>query len=324
MMNLRKRILIVLFALGAMLWSCNSLIYDDLSECPQGVYVRFYTLTPCDTDTSYVGNVPTLTVFAFDESGKLVTSASEQNVTLSREYEVLMPVSNGNFSFIAWAGMNDNFTISTFTPGTTTKEEVMLAIKTTEGVASNLGTTKVWQGESPVVSLPDPDKYASVFKRAAVNMLELTNRVKLIIEFNPADTPVEMDEFTVSLGSKNGTMNINGSVPADAPAVVYPALNRSETATSFTWDYALMDLIKGAGNNLTITWGVTGETIFDGDFVEKLLLNTSGGNINLACENDFEIRMKLTDYCETCETRFTIEITVNDWEVYEYEVDLGN
>ena len=85
-----------------------------------------------------------------------------------------------------------------------------------------------------------------------------------------------------------------------------------------------MDLIKGAGNNLTITWGVTGETIFDGDFVEKLLLNTSGGNINLACENDFEIRMKLTDYCETCETRFTIEITVNDWEVYEYEVDLGN
>ena len=41
-MNLRNKILITLFTLGTIFWGCDSLIYDDLADCPQGVYVKFY------------------------------------------------------------------------------------------------------------------------------------------------------------------------------------------------------------------------------------------------------------------------------------------
>jgi hypothetical protein len=93
------KLLMTLFALGTMLWSCDSFIYDDLKHCPQGVYVKFYSKTPCASDSTFIGSVPSLTVFAFDKNDKLVTSVTKTNVNLDRNYEVYMPVSNGNYTF---------------------------------------------------------------------------------------------------------------------------------------------------------------------------------------------------------------------------------
>lgn len=49
---LRIKIFMVILTLGALLWGCDSLIYDDLSDCPQGVYVKFFAMTPCDVDST--------------------------------------------------------------------------------------------------------------------------------------------------------------------------------------------------------------------------------------------------------------------------------
>ena len=324
MIKIKNKIWLTLFTLGAILWSCNSLIYDDLSDCPQGVYVSFYNLTPCDTDTSYVGNVPALSVFAFDSDGKLAAISTRQNVNLTRDYKELLPLSNGDFTFYAWAGYNENFNVSTFTEGVTTKEDVMLALRTAEGVAPNLGETTLWQGEGPAVFLPDPADYASVFKASAINLKEVTNRLKLIFEFDPNDILLEMDEFSVAVSSENGEQNIDGSVKAGTPAVSYPALSQTEKPGSFTWDFALMGLSKGMNNNLLVTYDKTGESVFNGDILRDLLLNTVAGNINPECITDYEIKIKITEYCETCESHLSVVITVNDWVVHEYEVDLGN
>jgi len=47
-------------------------------------------------------------VFAFDENNKLVTSVTQEGVNLSRDFEVLLPVSDGNYTFVAWAGVDDH------------------------------------------------------------------------------------------------------------------------------------------------------------------------------------------------------------------------
>ena len=62
-MNVQNKILITLFALGTIFWSCDSLIYDDLADCPQGVYVKFYSMTPCAADSTFLGSVSSLTLF---------------------------------------------------------------------------------------------------------------------------------------------------------------------------------------------------------------------------------------------------------------------
>ncbi|MDD3309675.1 MAG: FimB/Mfa2 family fimbrial subunit, partial [Dysgonamonadaceae bacterium] len=150
MKNFRNKIFITLFALGTIFWGCDSLLFEDLADCAQGVYVKFYSKTPCASDSTFIGSVPSLTVFAFDENDKLVTSISKQNVTLDHNFKLLIPVSNGNFTFIAWAGMNSNFVVSRFTNGTTTKKDVMLKLNTSSNIAPNLNDTHIWQGESSV------------------------------------------------------------------------------------------------------------------------------------------------------------------------------
>ncbi len=106
---------------GALLGGCN-MIYEDLSECPQGVYVKFYSKTPCAVDSTYIGQVSDLHIFAFDDKDVLVSTVLQKNVSLDKDYKVLVPVSNGYFSFIGWAGVNNYFTQSSFVKGVTTKK----------------------------------------------------------------------------------------------------------------------------------------------------------------------------------------------------------
>jgi hypothetical protein len=326
-MNLRNKILITLFALGTIFWGCDSLIYDDLTDCPQGVYVKFYSMTPCESDSTFIGSVPSLTVFAFDENNILVTSVTQQSVNLSGDFEVLIPVSDGNYTFVAWAGVDDNFTKGTFTNGTTTKKDVMLTLKATAGMAANLSGTHVWQGESPVVFLPDPAEYASFYEHTAVNLQEVTNRIELIVEFDKATMKdYNPEELHVEVASGNGTLRIDGTMPLSQDTLVYPFNDFVFNDNVATWNYNLLDLKTGYDNKLFIYYTGNeeeGETVFNGDLIAMILLAAENGKANLECDNDFTIKVVIKDYCVECWTHFSCSIYVNDWLVHSYSTELG-
>ena len=323
MKNLQNKILMTLFALGTILWSCDSFIYDNLKDCPQGVYVKFYSMTPCESDSTFIGSVPSLTVFAFDKSDKLVTSVTKQNVTLSRDFEVLVPVSDGNFTFVAWAGIDDKFTTATFTNGTTTKKDVMLTLKSTSNTAADLGKTRVWQGESPVVFLPSPKDNGSFYQHTAVNLRELTNRLTVIVEFDKTINLQEITpkDLTIAVSSANGITDIDGNMPFGSPVLNYPVLNTTYTDNSVTWNFALMDLVTGYRNTLKIDYPAKDQKLFDGDLIGSILLNTVGSNINMACDNNFIVKFVMRDYCATCGTHFSCDVFVNNWLVHSYEIE---
>lgn len=316
----------IMFVTGALFWSCDSLIYDDLKDCPQGVYVKFYSQTPCADDSLYLGNISSLTVFAFDEQGKLSTTVQQQNVTLDRDYEVLVPVSDGNYSFIAWAGINDKFKKHAFTPGVTTKEDVMMTISSVNNRAITLASTdRIWHGESPIVFLPDPKEYGSLYKHTAINLKELTNRVKIIIEFDKV-TMKEYDptKLNVDVSSANGTVRIDGTMPMNTPVLTYPSIETILEENMAEWNYAMLDLNTGYSNNLNITY--TGnnkkETVFNGDLIASILLRAVDKGVNLNCENDFTVKFLIKDYCAECWTHFSCAIYVNNWLVHSYSTDL--
>ena len=327
MKNLRIRIIMALFATGTLFWGCDSLIYDDLKDCPQGVYVKFYSKTPCADDSLFIGNVSSLTVFAFDQEGKLSTTVEQHNVNLSRDFEVLVPVSNGNYSFIAWAGVNEKLGRKSFTPGITTKEDIMVTINSTNGVAERLNNTteRIWQGESPIVFLPNPEEYGSLYKYTAVNLRELTNRVKVIVEFDNV-TMKEYDptKLNVAVSSANGTVRINGTMPMNTPVLTYPSIETKLEGNTGEWNYAMLDLATGYSNKLNITY--TGndkeETVFDGDLIASILLRAVDKGVNLDCENDFTVKFLIKDYCAECWTHFSCAIYVNNWLVHSYSTDL--
>lgn len=326
MKNLQVMIIMTLFTTGTLFWGCDSLIYNDLKDCPQGVYVKFYSKTLCADDSLFIGKVSSLTIFAFDQKGILNTSVEQENVDLTRDFEVLVPVSDGNYSFIAWTGVNNNFKKNTFNPGVTSKQDVMLTINSVSNIATKMNPTDcIWHGESPVVFLPDPAEYGSLYKHTAVNLRELTNRVRVIVEFDQK-TMVDYDptKLEISVSSANGTINIDGRTPSDIPELTYPSIETKFEENTSSWYYSMLDLTTGHSSTLNITYNGNGkkETVYSGDLITSILLKASEEGIKLECENNFTIKFLVKSYCAECWTHFNSTIYVNDWVIYSYSTDL--
>ncbi|MCI7069829.1 FimB/Mfa2 family fimbrial subunit [Bacteroides pyogenes] len=321
-MNVLKKILMTLFALGTILWGCDSLIYDDLKDCPQGVYVKFYSKTPCASEPTFIGNVSNLHLFAFNEKDELVSVTTQKDVSLSRDYEVLVPIRNGYYTFMGWAGVNDFFTLPDFKEGVTTKKDVMLTLKAAEKKAVSLGAHQVWYGTSPVVMLEDPSDIGSDFKHTDVNLQEATNRINVEVEIHESiREDADPKEFVVEITSANGTMNIDGSMPLGSDILTY------SSTTTYTQDgvkaqFTLMDLKTGYNNVLTVKNIKTDEIIWKGDLIGSILLKNE--QVNLACQHDFNVKFVIKDKCLDCWTYICWAIYVNDWQIHSYETELGN
>lgn len=326
--NLKIKQWMTLFMLGIIFGGCDSLLYDNLEHCPQGVYVKFYSMTPCETDSSFIGPVATLTVFAFDDNDKLVVTHHQQDVSLTSDFEVLMPVSNGNFTFVAWAGVNDQFSVEKFSNVTTTKQDVMMTLQTNGNTAVQLGENKVWQGESRMVNLPDPATTGELYRYTTVNLREVTNRMKLIVEFDRATMKEKMpNDLRVKISSANHIMNIDGTVKRNTAPIEYPARDVTITDDIGEWNYSLLDLVTGLNNKLKITLidhAGNGEekTVFDSDLIASILLRAKESGVSLDCENDFVVKFVIKDYCVECWTHFACSIYVNNWLVHSYSTDI--
>ncbi len=323
-MNVRNKIGLWLLALIAVFSSCDALIYDKFEDCPQGVYVSFYAMTPCESTASAVGQVQSLSVFAFDEDGKLVSSVTENNPNLTADYEILVPVSDGYFSFIAWTGLNDSFEMASLKPGITTKKDLLTTLKTSQGIASLLQMNDtILQGVSEQdVFLPNPKEHGSIYKHTAINLQEVTNTIKLIVEFDQNTmSSFNPQDVRVSVASANTALNIDGTMPHNTPQVKYAPVDSSFTDDAAgNWNYRTLDLRTGYKNDLKITYLKDGETytIFQGDLIASILLMTEQASINLDCENDFEVKFVVRDYCLECHTNFTCNVYVNNWTVHSY------
>lgn len=320
-MNIQNKILITLCALGTILWGCDSLIYEDLSDCPQGVYVKFYSMTPCAVDSTFIGQVSDLHLFAFNEQDILVSVATQKNVNLDKNNQTLVSLTNGYYTFIGWAGVNDKFTTAAFKEGITTKKDVMLTLKSKNKQAEALGNHHVWQGESPVVFLQDPAVVGTEYKYTAVNLQEVTNRINVEVELHESVLGnTNSKDFVIEISSANGTMNIDGTMPLKTDILTYPSVvNYSDNKLKA--QYSLMDLKTGYNSQITVRNTVKNETIWQSDLLGSILLKND--NVNLECNNNFDVKFVIKDKCLDCGTYICWAIYVNDWQIHSYETAPG-
>lgn len=322
-MNLQKKILVTLFALGTTIVGCDSLIYDDLKDCPQGVYVKFYSMTPCAQDSTFIGAVSDMHVFAFNENNTLVSTVSQKNAILSKDFNLLIPVSNGYYSFIGWAGVNtDLFSVNTFKVGVTTKKDVILTLRSQNKQAKALGNHIVWQGESPVVLLNDPANVGTEYKYTAVNLQEVTNRVNVTVELHESILKDSYpQDFEIKMMSANGIIHIDGSMPLKGEILNYPGTT-SYTLNSTKSEFSLMSLKTGYSNRVIIKNKKKNEVIWEGDLIGSILMKNE--NVNLSCQHDFDVKFVIKDKCLDCGTYICWAIFVNNWQIHSYETELGN
>lgn len=306
---------------------CDKYIYENLEECPQGVYISFYHQTPCMDEPTSVGEVDGLHVFAFDLNDKLVKMERiEGLVDLVKAYKVeLPPVEKGQYSFIAWAGSVDKFfVLNDFVVGKTTKEDVMMTLRSQDSNAIALGAHQVWQGESKVVSLPDRKKYGSVFDEVAINMLEVTNRINLTLKLHESVCEkLDIDDFEITISSANGTSLINQRMPLGTAILNYPGTEVAREEFSVKRTYTLMELKSGYKNVLKVYNKKEDKTYFIQDLLGKVLQENP--NVNLECAHDFDIVMEIEDKCKDCpDNNLVVHIIIDNYKIHSFAVDLSN
>lgn len=98
-------------ALSASVFTSCSMMTEDRSDCPVGLYLRFkydYNLQRADMFNDHVGAVD---VYVFDENGKFVTCQSEANADnfsplADASYLMHMDLAPGKYKFIVLAGQD--------------------------------------------------------------------------------------------------------------------------------------------------------------------------------------------------------------------------
>ena len=299
---------VLLVAAGIL--SCDKLIYDNLEECPRGVYINVFAQTECAATPSYP-SVKRLHIYAFNDKNVFTGSEIFDDVTLSADKECLMPVATpGHYSFVVWGGINEHYTLENLVPGTTTKTEVLLRLKQDAGNAQDISGTQLFAGSTPLVRVGLEE---DMFVHTRANIREITNRIHVTV--TDIETP---QDFTIALSAGNAVYNAQGDILKN-DRVNYPTTVRFPTATSLSADYTTLRLESGHDNTLVVRNLNTGKEIFREDLVGVILLSPSSDNINLRCLNDFHVKLKMRK-CDCPETYMAAELWINDWLVHSYDL----
>jgi len=215
-------------------YSCDSIFHDDLSDCPQGVYVRFYQQTPCyNYKNTSVGKVNNLHVLAFDKQTGLLANfvAADQEMMLTTEHETLLPLQQGDYELVAWTGNAAELASAKLQKGVTHKSDVFFQLRQQQdgsyvfpntpeplrygfaGTGLNrlpLDSAEYAHREATsqypldeVINIPDPAKEGSVFRHAAINLRPQTLRVnvQLVVDgsVKSAKYPTAANNFDLQL-----------------------------------------------------------------------------------------------------------------------------
>lgn len=315
-MNLRcTKIAILSILFGSVLLGggCDSLIYDEMLDCTQGLYVKLYSKTPCDVDSLYPADIKSVCLFVFDENDRFVEEHMLKNITISNTFEYLIPINKpGKYSVVAWSGLGDHCMMENLKAGISTKNDLLFELQEFSGFVQDLKGVSMYAGEFPAVEFPEPESIqGTYFEHVGVNMLEITNRVEVIVEGIP-----NPEDYLVEISIRNAAYSVRGIVMANSPMVNYPSEIAYGTKL-LTAVFTLMKLEAIKDHRLTVKTK-DGKIIFDSDFLGVLLQQNP--NVNLSCVNDFVIKFVVA---EEAEGYVGVEVWVNDWLIHTYNTGVG-
>lgn len=381
------------------LGSCDSMFHDDLADCPQGVYVRFYQQkdngcfdnkaflngAPSKSKPSFtpVGKVSNLYVLAFDKKTGLLANyvAADKEINLSRTHETLIPLTQGDYELVAWSGNADNFRSANLQKGVTKKSDVFFQLRqqqdgslvfpnTPEPLRYGFAGTGNQRQPSDsleyvaaqhaeviaddVINIPDPVKFGSVFRHAAINLREqaLNVKVQVVVDASVKRSkyPTTADKFSVNLKTAGTALShtaVKNGLLAD--------WQTPQAALSDTAKLALMQPIDRTVSNDTLTLnyhllGNTWQSLADGrlelshdgtavengsDIPRKLQTSNASlslrglireaiasQNLSLTCSSDVTIVIRVKNRCEDCKTYMSYDVKINQWAVHSYGTDL--
>lgn len=339
-MNAISKLILAIFTLATVLTSCDSWIYDQADDCPQGVYLKYYAQSTCDAPIpnfySDFGKAASLTIFAFNQDNKLVSWKQVDNVDLTADYHYLYPIANGNYFFHTWVNATKaNLDVAKFQIGVTTPYDLGFAMRhNDDGSLAKLDTAMhIWEGRSDtVILLPDPKIVGTEwYDTVATRLEDQTKKVRVTVEGLHPDSVrgmqvyFEMGNYAKKLDAspmyqRTSRLNYNHrylpgqSVDVDSTSNPddYIVLNDS----TVSYDFKTLTLYPNDHDRLVVkTPG--GTVLWDKSLAGTILLRNDWTHISLNCDYKFHVRFRVRSY-----SYLSVDVMIGNWVVHSYETDL--
>lgn len=306
-----------------LLAGCHLCVYEDLSDCPQGVDFGFYVQSPCAAEPSYPSEIRQARLFAFDEQGRLVGEIPVPELKLSKDFLLRTDYYRvGKSDFIVWAGSDLSLLdFGSFTPGTTTKEQMIVSLKRqAESFAGLIPPIYIGRPDKGPLTQEDRSALGTFYDRVDIHLDQITNRLRITLAgLDPEH------KYSVRVEDDNSKYHIDGTFAPDSRFSYLPEdLAMEERTVTATID--VMRLAKGRHALLIVTDTTDGKVILRKNLVEELLLSEDGDAksrpYSLECDHLFDIRI---DFKLDLDKGNYVAVTaiINKWNVVFRDVTLG-
>ena len=205
----------MLLLAGSTFASCNVLSEEE-EDC--AVYVQFKYDMNMEFADAFQQAVNSVTLYAFDKSGKLAFQKTEEGEILKQDgyrmrLDEISHMENAEYDFITWAGEPDNesFSIPLLSVGNHTKEDLYCQLNRAGGGIVNDDLEDLFHGQATSVSL---GRAASKMPAVVIPLVKNTNSIRIILQ-QVTGKPLNVEDFRFTITDKNGKMNYDNSLMED-------------------------------------------------------------------------------------------------------------
>ena len=174
-------------------------VKDDTEDCPYGFWLRLhYTYNILDVEAvqKYIKDV---SVYVYDAEGRYVRriDVSQKMLKDNNHLVKVEGLAEGDYQFVLWSGLDSSeYAVS---GDRQTLKDFQLSLAGSNHYSGEL--PPLYYGYLPIVHYDD--SYAV----HDVDMMKDTNQLACLVVSISEDTPIDPDDFTMSVISANGTLN---------------------------------------------------------------------------------------------------------------------
>lgn len=194
--------------------SCD-VVYDDQSDCPRGVSLRFvYDYHMERGANAFPANVDCITVYVFDNGGNYVTQFSETSAALQDEsYRMILPLGAGSYNLIVYGGLACDESRFEITKNISKADDITVTLpRDANGMSDKRlhdieqRTGGLFYGTLGVTLLEDD------YKEETVYLMNDTNDIQVILQ--ELDSPYKVDyaDYEYKIVDDNFVLNSSNNV----------------------------------------------------------------------------------------------------------------
>ncbi len=274
-------------ALTGVFSSCDSLIYDDLDPCDEGLRLRFVYDYNMEFANAFPSQVDCLTLLIYDSEGRYLATRTETAAALlsDENWRMDIDLDPGTYNLIAYGGMVEPEASFAFSPqpGAATPMENVDVYLPSSLITDPVGTRlhDLFYG-ALTVTVPEN---TMAYTEATVEMMKDTNNVRIVLQ-NVDGSPVDNADFDFTVTADNTRFNYLNEVIPTSTSTFYPWARGNETVTSYYSDssdtdmniqvayveFSLSRFVSAGQPHLTITRKSDGQTVISIPLASYLLL----------------------------------------------------